>query len=86
MRSDRQVRKLLETEAGPSVVLAEVVNPLEVLKPSFRGEQFDDPLHRDDVRLVLRHTNDHRPPSTGGPSDDRDPIGGDERCSILGDG
>jgi hypothetical protein len=74
-----------EREFAPSPVLAEVLNAVDVLKPSFCGDQLDDLLHTDNVRLIYL-TNDHRLEATGGSLDDRDSIGGDYRHSIVGDG
>jgi hypothetical protein len=87
MRSDRQVRALLGRGSWPPAsVLAKVVNAVDVLKPSFRGEQFDGRLHTDDVRLVIYRTSDRGPPAAGGSRKDRDSVGGDNRCSIFGNG
>jgi len=53
---------------------------VDVLKPSFCGDQLDDLLHTDNVRLIYL-TNDHRLEATGGSLDDRDSIGGELLCS-----
>jgi hypothetical protein len=65
--------------------LAEVVNAVDMLKPSLRGEQFDDLLHTD-VRLVMRRTNDCGPPALAATYKDRDSVGRGDRRSIVGDG